>query len=411
MQKLIITALALALISAFLFWQFGPDLTTKPPMGPLTLTYWDFKEENDIKPFLADFEKQHSNIKVAYVRQSLTNYRTRVQAQIREGVGPDVFPIHNSWALMFAGDLAPALSSAFSLDDYRGNFYPIAEASFVKDNQIFGVPSEIDGLALYINLDILQGVGAEPPVNWQQFIEIASKITVRDQGGAIQTAGVAIGATQNIDHWSEILGLLLLQQPGVDFQKATPEAAEVLKFYTSFITDPKRKAWDVNLPSSTQAFAQGKLAFYFGPSWRAQQFSQQNPNLKFKIVPVPQLPNKQVAWGSFWGLSVSSKSKHQKEAWELVKFLTASSLARVDLAAQYTQDPILGAYITQAPYMKSWFLNSQTLDAGLNDEMVSVWGEGVNQVLQGQNPQAVLQNVSLEVNRVLKKYTQVPSPT
>src|SRR3972149_5280073 len=326
MKKIIIIVLSLSIVLGFIFWKFSPNIAlfNKPkPQGPVTLTYWGlWEDDNLIKPVISEYQKQNPNVIISYERKSSLNYRTRVQTQIREGVGPDIFRIHNSWLPMFTSDVAAAPAEVFTLSDYKNMFYPVAVDSFVKGNQIFGAPMEIDGLALFYNEEMLNAVGGQPPKNWQEFINLATKMTVKDETG-IKTAGAALGTAGNVDHWPDILGALLFQQPGVDLGNvATPQVAEVLRFYTGFVTDPKKKSWDVNLPKSTDMFASERLGFYFAPSWRAHELRITNPNLKFKVAPIPQLSNRQAGWATFWGEVVSAKSKNPTEAWKFVKYLT-----------------------------------------------------------------------------------------
>lgn len=435
MKRIIIIVLSLAIILGFLFWRFGPNVSElfqkAQPKGSIELTYWGlWEEENLIKPAILEFEKQNPNIKVTYVRQSSINYRTRVQTQIREGVGPDVLRIHNSWLPMFEADLAAAPADVFTLSDYRNLFYPVTEASFVKGNQIYAAPIEIDGLALFYNEEILNGVGGGVPKNWQEFIEMATKMTVRDQSG-IKTAGAALGTASNVNHWPDIIGLLLLQQPNVNLTNvATSEVAEILRFYTGFVTDPRKKTWDVNLPKSTDMFASSRLGFYFAPSWRAHEIRIQNPNLKFKVAAVPQLSGRNVAWASFWGEAVSKTSKNPKEAWQFVKFLTSvdaqklmyqeaskvrlfgEPYSQVSLASEISNDLVVGAFVTQGPNYKFWYMSSNTFDQGINDEMIKYWEDGINATLAGTDPQVALQTVDRGVKQVLDKYTKAaPAPT
>ena len=428
MKKIIIIALSLAIIVGFLWWKFGPNLFQKSgPKGPVELTYWGLWEEEDLlRPLILQFESQNPNIKVNYVRQSSVNYKSRVQTQVREGTGPDVFRIHNSWMPMFEADLYPAPSDILTTDEFGKTFYPVAKDSLVKNSQILAVPMEIDGLALYYNEEILNGVGGQVPKSWQEFINTAIKMTVRDQSGQIQTAGAALGTSGNVDHFSDILGLLILQQPGASLENpASPQVAEILRFYTGFVTDPRKKTWDVNLSKSTDMFASGRLGFYFAPSWRAHELRVTNPNLKFKITPVPQLTaSKPVTWASFWVEGVAKTSKHPKEAWQFVKFLVSAEAeklfyqeaskirlfgepySRVDLAGDLVSDPIAGAYVAQGSYYKSWYLSSNTMDGGINDEIIKYFEDAINSTLAGGDPQAALQTVASGVKQVLDKYTK-----
>lgn len=435
MKKIIIIVLSLSIILGFVFWKFSPGLSlfnrSSQPSEPIILTYWGlWEDDNLIKPLVAQYQKEHPNISITYERKSSLNYRTRVQTQIREGIGPDVFRIHNSWLPMFAADLAPAPAEVFKLPDYKSLFYPVAADSFVKGNQVYGAPMEIDGLALFINTEMLEAVGGNVPKNWQEFIDTAVKMTVKDASG-IKTPGAALGTASNVDHWSDILGLLLFQQPLVDLTNvATPQVAEVIKFYTDFVTDPRKKTWDVNLSSSTDMFASGRLGFYFAPSWRAHELRVANPNLKFKVVPVPQLSGKSVAWASFWGEVVSAKSKNSLEAWKFVQFLTSQEAEKlayqeavkvrlfgepyslVSLGTELAPDPIVGAYVQQGPIYKFWYLSSKTFDNGINDEMIKYFEDGINATLAGTEPIAVLGTVNQGVKQVLDKYTRpAPAPS
>ncbi len=434
MKRIIIIVLSLAIVFGFLFWKFGPGISlfnkTKAPEGPINLTYWGLWEEDAlIKPLIAKYEQQNPNVKITYERKSSINYRTRVQAQIQAGVGPDIFRIHNSWLEMFLKDnfLLSAPADVFTLSEYKSLYYPIALDSFVKNNQIYASPMEIDGLALFYNEELLNNIGGKVPKNWQEFIDAATKMTVKDQSG-IKTAGAAMGTASNVDHWSDILGLLLLQQPGVNLSNpATDAVAEVFRFYTGFITDPRKKTWDVNLPNSTTMFEQGRLGFYFAPSWRAHELRIANPNLKFKVAPVPQLSGRNVAWASFWAEAVSSKSQNPKEAWKFVKFLTSSEAERilyqeaskvrlfgepyslVSLNGELANDPIVGAFVAQGPVYKFWYLASNTFDNGVNDQMIKYFEDGINATLAGTDPQVALQTVARGVTQVLGTLQNQPA--
>lgn len=426
MGKLVILSPILVVILLFLIWNFAPNLLPQSPIKPqpAVLTFWGFWDEGIIRPIISEYQKQNPLTEVKYVKQSPLNYRTRIQTQIREGIGPDIFAIHNSWVPMFEGDLTLAPSDIFSIKEYQETFYPVAWDSLAPEGQVKAVPFSIDGLGMYVNEEILAGVGATVPKNWREFIDVSSKVTVKDQNGVIKTSGAALGSTLNVDFWPDILGMLLFEQPGVSLNNlATAEAAEVLKFYTSFITDPKKKSWDINLPNSTQSFASGKLAFYFGPSNKALEFKSMNPNLRFSVHPVPQLSPQPASYASFWAGAVSARGKNQKEAWKFLKFLTTQdaqrlmlkqmvdgggigfSYSRVDLASEQNKDPLLGAFVLQGPYYKHWYLSFGTEDKGLNDEMIKVFETGVNSVLAGTDPMVAAGQIDKEAKQVLQKYT------
>ena len=284
---------------------------------------------------------------------------------------------------------------------------------------------EIDTLALYINSQLFQAAGLQPPTNWNDFISDARAMTVKDANGKIKTAGAAMGTYDNITHAPDILSLLFLQN-GVDLsnmQSSPDRAANALDFYTAFATD-QNNVWDNTLDPSLLAFSKGNLAMYFGYSWDYFTIKQDNPNLTFQIAPVPQLPNQDVNLASYWVEGVSVKSKHQKEALLFMKYLAQKSTeeslyaeqaktrtfgepyARVDLGGTLKTNPVLAPFVDEAPSAFSSPFVDSTYDNGLNQELNTYLGNAVNSVLNGNSPQTALGTLSQGATQVFQKYGQ-----
>lgn len=432
MRKIIIIVLALSIVAGFVFWKFSPQFTQKPPpQQEITLNIlglWD--EENLLRSAFDQYQKIKPNVKINYTFTTSKNYASRVQTKISQNEPLDIVMIHNSWLPMFLKTNALSFmpEQIMSPSDYSQTFYPVVTASLVKNGKIYAIPRGIDGLALFYNEDILKAAGVVVPQTWEQFKQAAIKMSVVDSSGNIQTSGAALGTTGNVDHWPDIIGLLFLQNPGASLENpATSAGVEVLQFYTSFVLDKDQKTWDPSLASSTQAFAQGRLAFYFGPSWRAHELRQINPELKFKTAPVPQLPGKNVSWGTFWAYGVSSKSSNQQEAWEFLKYFTSAEVqkmlyqeaskvrlfglpySRIELQKELADDPIVGAFVNQAPQYRSWYLSSKTVDQALNDSMIKYYEDGINATLQGSDPKSALETTAQGVRQILEQYNLTTS--
>lgn len=434
MKKTIIGVLVFSLLTGYLFWRFSPALFNKARNvnQDVTLTYWGLVEDESVlRPAIDAFQKSHPNIKVNYIKQSPLNYQTRLQTQIRAGQGPDIFDLHNSWLTTLIFDMAPSPPEIISLNEYSQTFYPVAKETLTASGKVLAVPSEVDGLAMYVNEDILKAANVEVPKTWPEFIEAARKVTVKNQEGQIQTAGAALGTTANVEFWPEIVGLLFLQQPqGNLVSPANKDGSDVLQFYTGFVTDPRNKTWDVTMPINTRMFTEGKLAFYFGNSRKAAEIKQANPDLSYKIVPMPQLPGKEVAWASFWAKGVSKSTLHPHQAWEFLKYLSSPQalqliyqqqtyvsplgrpFPRVDMGNLLSDDPILGSFVIQGPIYKSWYLNTTGMEGDINSEIVKAYQGAVDATLAGQNPLGALQATAGEVQRIMDKYSKpVPIQT
>ncbi|MBN1263391.1 MAG: extracellular solute-binding protein [Candidatus Pacebacteria bacterium] len=415
--------LALAAGFYFLLWpRFQKSDSTEKKPGKNDLVYWGLWEDEEImKAIIADWEEDHPDVKIDYIRHEKNEYRERLQSSLARGEGPDIFRYHNTWLPMFKEELAPLPAAVMSAAVFEESFYPVAMTDLRIGASIYGLPLEIDTLALFYNEELFRAAGKRPPDDWDQLRSLATELTVRDSQGNIQVAGAAMGGAGNIDHWSDILGLMMLQN-GADLSKIGGKLAEdALAFYSYFLR--RDKVWDPNFPNSTLAFAGGKAAMYFGFSWDVFEIQRANPDLKFKIVPVPQIPERDpVTWASYWVEGVARSSQSQEAAWDFLKYLTSEAVmrklyqlqsqtrlfgepySRKSLASEIESDPWVGPFISQAPLAQSWYLCSRTFDNGLNKAIIKYFEDAVNAVLQGQDPANVLGTVAKGVSQALALY-------
>ncbi len=434
--KIIPIIVILVLIVAGLFAaRFFLQLSKKSQK--VELTYWGLWEsESIIKPLIDEYQTAHPKIKINYVFQSPREYRERLQTALSMSKGPDIFRIHNSWIPMFKNDLSPVPPTVYSASEFESTFYPTAKSDLRLSGNYMAVPLEIDGLAMFVNDDLLAKSGQSVPASWEDLRSAAKALSVCDSadgtcstGDRILISGAALGTTDNVDHWQDILAVLMLQNNVNLNLPAGSSAEDALSYYTVFTRSDH--TWDSTLPPSTISFATGKLAIYFAPSWRAFDLKAINPQLKFSIHPVPQLPldpargEKPITWASYWVEGVNKKSPTAPAAWEFLKFLSSKdSLAklyqqavisgrsfgepysRTDLASSLSSDPLAGPFISQAQYARSWYLASDTFDGptGINTRLSAHFATAVNSVNQGRSPSEAVKTLSTGINQVLSQY-------
>lgn len=426
----IMAGLVIVLILGVLALKILPGLK----FGKVTLTYWGLWEtEQVMQPVIADFEKSHSNIKINYLKQSPKQYRERLSSSLARGEGPDLFRIHNTWLPMFSQDLAAVPSKTVGALNLSQNFYPSALRDLTKGNQYYGIPLEVDGLGLYVNEDLFKQAGLVYPKTWEELRTTAIKLTVKDSAGNLLISGVAMGKVNNVEHWSDILGLMMLQN-GVDLSNPTGNLAEDALVYYTLFSRPPDNTWDENQDNSILAFAQGKAAMIFAPSWEAFEIKKINPDVNFKILAVPQLPGVNLSWSSFWAEGVWQKSKNQKEAFEFLQYLASKETmaklyaeeakirlfgepyARMDLGKNILNDSYAGAYVSQASNSQSFYLSSRTFDNGINDKIIKYFEDALNSLDKGVSPKAALETAGLGIQQVLSTYglaapiISVPTP-
>ena len=391
------------------------------------LTWWGlWEDEAIITPLIQEYQTKNPNVKIKYVKNSPQDYRERLTNALAKGTGPDIFRFHNSWVPMFKQELDNVPASVMGGGEYAQTFYPVVLTDLTSGTGLVGIPLGYDALTLFINEDIFSQASMEPPTTWVELREKAKELT-KKENGVITQAGVALGRVENVDHWPEILGLMLIQN-GADLTNPQGKLAEdAITFFTIF--SRVDGVWDETLPPSTAAFASGKLAMYFAPSWRAFNIREQNPDLKFKTIPLPQLPKEDpnepdIAYATYWAEGVWTRSKNKTEAWDFLKFLisksslekfyqTASSTRgfgeaypRVDMKDLLLDHEVLGSVVKLAPNAQSWYLADRTFDGetGINSQINKYFEDAINAVNDDKEASRVIDTVASGVKQVLSQY-------
>ena len=432
-KKLIFFGLFVVILLAILAYVASKFKPTNPLLFGKKgeIVWWGVQHDKGVyAPLIEEFEKENPNIKIRYERQSSQDYRERLTNSLASGKGPDIFEIHNSWPPMFNKELATLPVSVMSKEEFNDSFYPAIVANLTTEKGIVAMPLEYDALTLFINEDIFASSLQRPPETWDELKNLvdpkeARSLTLRDRDGKIIQSGIALGGTSNIDHWPEIIGLMMFQNRVNPSNPSGQKMADVLSFYTDF---KRQKIWDDTLPSSTIAFAQGKLAMYFGPTRRAYDLTKNNPKLRFKTVRLPQLPKNtptdpNYSYNTFWVHSVWERSSNKEAAWTLLKFLAEDSslqeinqnikkyetlekaYPRPEMNISLRDDDILGSIIAFALESYSWYLADNTFDGntGINSQLETVYSGVVNEWSSRGDEKALI-TLQEEVQKILTQY-------
>lgn len=398
----------------------GSSTGPTTPGKQVSLEYWGLWEPSQVlEQVIADFQKENPGITVRYTKQSHKDYRERLQTAIASGNGPDVFRFHATWVPMMRNDLQPLPSSTITPADFKNNYYSDASEQLQSGGQPVGIPLMYDGLALLYNKDIFDTAGEKPPTTWAELRTLASKLKVTS-GRTLERGGIALGNATNVDHFSDILGLLLLQNGADPNNPSSSNTVDALKFYTNFQTADG--VWDERMPESTVAFARGDVAMIFAPSWRIHDILAMNPKLNFGVAPVPRLSDQQITWSNYWAEGVSARSQKKEEAYIFLKYLSkpetmerlygsASQVRafgeiypRKDMADKLADNEYVTAYLQDAPHSKSWYLSSATHDNGLNDQMIKYYADAITAIVGGKKAEDTIETIVLGTSQLLRQY-------
>src|SRR3989339_884689 len=399
------------------------DQKTQEAMKPITLNYWRVWDGPDaFEEIFSAYKALHPFITINYRKLRYDEYENELLNALAEDRGPDIFSIHNTWLKKYKSkitplpptttlaypitqgtikkEVIPQLRTTKSLNakDIKNNFVNIVyrdvaglifnEATKKYEEKIYGLPLFVDTLAMYYNKDLFNNAGlAQSPAYWNnEFQQAVKKTTKQDTKGEIIQSGAGLGGSNNIERYSDILSVLMMQNGSVMadddsrqvlFNQIPPSfkdqsynpGLEALRFYTDFANPAKEVySWNKNLDDSLNLFAQGKLAIMFGYSYHLATIRAQAPKLNFAITKLPQIEgNTPVNFANYWVETVSSKSKYLNEAWDFIQFATKAEQAKtyLDKAKRPTalralineqiDDDDMGVFAEQVLTAKSWY--------------------------------------------------------
>jgi len=390
------------------------------------LNYWGlWEEEKVMQPLIDEYQQKNKNIVIHYKKMDPQDYRQKLIAQINDGRGPDIFRYHLTWLPEIKEIVAPLPEAVMNKGEYERIFLPVFQKALKVGNYYYGIPLYIDGLVLIYNKSLFDKAGiTKTPTNWEEVIDAATRLTVKDGSGNILTAGIALGTANNVEHFSDVLGLLFLQN-GADLRKLDEkEAVDALRTYRSF-AEPPNNFWDERMPNSITAFIQEKVAMIIAPSWEVLVIKTANPDLEVKVAPVPTVPGGEAfSLANCWVEGVSNRSKNQIEAWKFLRFLVEKeSLAklyeyqtktrplgtvysRVDMIDLLSENQYLGAVVKQAKNFEALPLVARTYDNGLNDEIIKYLENAINSTIEGVSYEEAFANAKKGIDQVLAKFSQ-----
>ena len=416
----------LSLLSIFLLTSgFGcklVDQKTQDAMKPITLNYWRVYDSRDaFDEIIANYKKLHPFITINYRKLRYSEYENELLNALAEDRGPDIFSLHNTWIKKYQNKIAPMPASitmaypvtkgtikkevvpelrttkSLSLNDIKNNFVDTVYYDVVREavnaetkkveNKVYGLPLSVDTLAMYYNKDLFNSAGvAQPSVYWStEFQQNVKKLSAQDVRGEITQAGAGLGGSTNIERYSDILSVLMMQNGSVmmddagtvKFNLIPPTikdrsynpGLEALRFYADFANPAKEVyCWSKTLEGSLNMFAQGKLAMMFGYSYHLPMIKAQAPKLNFAIAKLPQIEgNPPINFANYWVETVSSKSKFPAEAWDFIQFAAKAEQVKTyldkvkkptalrALVNEQIDDLDVGVFANQVLTAKSWY--------------------------------------------------------
>jgi ABC-type glycerol-3-phosphate transport system substrate-binding protein len=361
--------------------------------GKVTLTFWTHTHPPMIelnKKLVAEYEAKNPNVKIEYQQIPNNDFNTKMLTSLSNGSGPDVINMDDT---SLRGDyipknlvvpIDPAALGKASVDEVRAGYLPhVLDGATGPDGALYGLPSEFNATAFAINKANFQAAGldpANPPKTWDEVAADGQKLIAAGKGGFSFLYLHSGWYTQQLQTLLNETGGAILTTDGKKAAIDQPKGVAALQLWDDMVhkyklSDPNTSSRDATAPFAD--FENGKTSMTLMYPWAVAQVAQDNPATykDMAVVPLPQVdPSKPSGrWYGYY-LAVNKASKHQKEAWKFISYVTSQSqrwLTDVNFIQPvkgWDQSPAA----EKVPFLPVW---RQAYQQGKFDEVGPHWSE------------------------------------
>ncbi|HEX6498171.1 MAG TPA: extracellular solute-binding protein [Micromonosporaceae bacterium] len=335
----------------------------------VTLSVWSWRPEDaaTYKKIFDKFHESHPNITVDFKPYKSTEYNTILNTGLTQAGGPDVMQLRAYGLLqplVKAGYLTALDGKVAGLSNFDSTALDGARGK--SDGKVYGVPLEMSTFQIYYNKDIFSKYNLQPPTTWDQMISDAK---------TLQSAGITPFAAAGKDSWLLPLyddTFAATRYGGPDFEKkllggqakfTDPDyvaALDVLKQLKPYFPKDQMGLGETDVQT---LFATGKAAMIPEGSFALAPIKKINSNLNLGVFDAPPAPGAvtnnplQVGWvDASYGLN--AKSAHQKEALELLQWMTTADFGQM-VADDLKQMSLIKGVQSADPLLKQMAQNYQ----------------------------------------------------
>lgn len=393
----------------------------------VTIEYWQYTFDSKVKAIdelIKRFEAKNPGIKVEHKNYPYENFQQKVTSSIPAGTGPDVVTLYYGWLPKYVvGEyLQPLPEKYFPADKIASEFSSVVEASKL-DGKYWALPTGVRTLALIWNKDLFKAAGLDPekpPKTWDEFVNVAKKLTKRDASGKLLQAGFAYNTSGQGHSWfREVLlpqvGVEILSKDGKTVQwNSKPEAYQAFKWFTDLAK--VHKIGEIGFyDDDNKAFTSGKAAMTIDGSFRLGVYKNL-PNLNIGIteLPLPKEGGKKVNFASYWTHAITKKATGDKldAAAKFLQFLTSEEAMELwlkevgELPARKSfarredliKDPRIGPFLKGMEYAATTFMPDET---GIRQAIIDAVD---NVLLKNMDPKEALDQATKKAQAIYDEF-------
>lgn len=295
----------------------------------IEIEFWYWTGASDLfKSVVNQYTAIHPNVKITLVENPYDDYWTKLPLALQGSNGPAIFNVHNSHHENLINYLAPY---DIPVEDLEEDF--VGVSAHVIDGKVYYTDYGMMTATMYYNKAMWSAAGlteADIPTTWDQFREVAKKLTIRDEKGELIQAGFSFngGAQGDVLGMQYQYGQNLFTEDGkVTFNNDAIKTV-VQRMKDIYEVDG---SGDYNFGNNSgDNFGQGMIAMYLGWGFMHGLFQALWPETEFGSFEIPT-PTEDVPYAyhryngeSTFGINKNAPADQQAVAQDIVRFFLAN---------------------------------------------------------------------------------------
>jgi multiple sugar transport system substrate-binding protein len=316
---------------------FALAIAPRPPRDGRTYLRWVIDDAPARREQIALFNSIYPDVQIQ-IDPSMPDTPSKVIVQSLAGVGPDVFCAYDGYQLLGFVNSGVAMDLTDYLPrmgiDAERELWSAAEMTYKANGRIYGFPANAAADAIWYNKRLFDSAGVpyppKGPWKWDEFIELAKRMTIRDASGRVTHYGL-------IFDWGQQWKLFMLQwgarfytPDGTRCVVDSPEAIAATEFMHSLVF--KHRIAPTGNEEAAMATAGGwgsgvitlfageRAAMVLGGRWFLMLLRQQK-ELQLGAAEAPHGPNR-VFYGYGKSILVNRHSPQREQALKFIEFMS-----------------------------------------------------------------------------------------
>ncbi len=376
------------------------------------------------KALIAEFEAQHPGVTIQFNNEPFASYNDKMVTRFAAGNPPDILHLPAANFMIYAqeGWLAPLDDRLAESNSPVLNEWTPVQSSCQYEGQTLCVIVLGYGYVLGWNQKEFEEAGLDgPPTNSQELIEYAKRLTVdKDGDGTIDQYGISFPTVTHAGVESYATAFLFEADPDghwVDSEgQLNRDAAKAAWAVMKQLVDDGSVPLGLDNNGKRQYFVEGRAAMMFEGPWIQGNIDSAAPEVR-EGLRVAQLPlNGQVYGGASNVLAIPAGLDPEREqlAWEFIQLFTseewqakyATIAGQPPARSGVLSDQILAENPNMQQYVEAADKARDYVPPGLAEDYTRfrdlVVESTLEVVVQGQDPDTVLDNMQSEIDRMLR---------